>query len=172
MRDLWWQWVNLVETVARDSEARARTPLAPDKYCRLHSALLKALHDHAEEADTGQKEFYLELASWVQPWLTVDALVQTDRQILGDLVRRCERAGEKMGRRPPRPLPWRWLIGLTFVLLVVFVATIADVGTVFVAPWSRELMRTWRRWVVMEQWLAAAAILGVFAYAFWPVRKP
>lgn len=182
IKELWWQWVSLVDSAAGDARSRAHLRLASDQYRVLHSDLLKALQEQAEKAESSQREFYLELITWVEPWLTVETLLRTDQEILGDLVQRCTLVGDRMGPRPRarRPLPWKWIAGLTAASLVIALVSLA----VFTRP-GRAVVLTrglaalraigkaggmdpWHGTVV---WLGAAALLTVFVYAFLRIRR-
>jgi hypothetical protein len=170
LNNLWWQWVRVVELVANGS--RSRLPLAPQQYRLLHADLLRALNAQANDATESHQTFLLELASWVKPWLTQEALLRTDQEILLDLLQRCEQAGEKIGPRPPRPLPWKWFVVLVLIVVAVSMGVFSDLGGDFALSAARQTFTTLRRLAMSPYWVGGAVLLVAFVYAFWPNRRP
>jgi hypothetical protein len=169
LNDLWWQWVRVVELVANGS--RSRTPLAPQQYRLLHADLLRTLHAQANEAKEPHQTFLLELASWVKPWLTQEALLRTDQEILHDLLHRCVQAGEKLGRRPPRPLPWKWFVVLVLLVIAVSLGAFADLGGNFALSGVRHAYRALSHAAASPYWVGGAVLFVAIVYTFWPNRR-
>jgi hypothetical protein len=96
-----------------------------ETYVRLHQELLRHCRLLAAEAGTGKKDYYHEVESLVQPWLTVEVLARADPELLQDLLRRCDQIDQCRGgwiRLMPSAGFVRWLAVLGAIALGVFLS--------------------------------------------------
>jgi hypothetical protein len=98
---------------ARQLPGRSR--LDARGYRALHRELLAACRDMAATGSTGNRAYYEDLCYLAEPWLTPWVLQQTDREVLLDLLERCERAHQQLSTsRFARVM--RWLVGISVFL--------------------------------------------------------
>ena len=90
----WRLWTGMVELLARSRSPRR---VDPRDYETAHRELLQTCRALAETADETRRPFYRDLQELVRPWLTSLVLQQTDREILADLLDRCQQVSRQMG---------------------------------------------------------------------------
>ena len=97
LQESWGRWVKIVDLFARRRVARRRVD--PQVFVALHRELIKNCRALAASANDVDAVFYRYLEELVQPWLNVDTLVHADRDILFDLLLRCQQVEEELQGR-------------------------------------------------------------------------
>lgn len=150
LRRRWSQWTAVVEGYAR--RRRGRRVVDTDDYRVLHQRLLTTCHSLAVAGDPTARSFYLNLEGLLRPWMVPRVLEQADRDILFDLLGRCEQAGRELGcsRRLRLLRPWMPRVaGLAAV-----------VGVLALVLWSAERF-----------WMPAVGYLSGLGRASWFVFR-
>jgi hypothetical protein len=147
LRQLWWQWTEVVELFAR--RRRRRMGLDPDEYAQLHAALLAACRARAAATSGRNRAFYYRLLSLAEPWLSQYALEKGEQEIVMDLCLQCQQVERELGARPWR-LNLRLLAGLLLALT-------AGAGVVWLVIRTQHhtadrLLERVRGWVVLARW--------------------
>lgn len=143
LRRAWARWTDVVALFALRRAARRR--INPQGYEALRQALLETCRRCAERDPGPDGELYERSASLVRPWLTLRSFAQADREILLDLLVRCQEVGRRLGAgrsRAGRPTgaPGMFAaLGLGTVL-GVFVLT-SDLNMDQIRFWVRDLER-------------------------------
>jgi hypothetical protein len=94
----WRRWTGVVAACAR----RTWSPGLGDarSYADLYQEVMGACREAAAAATGPEREFYEMLGGLVSPWMTLEALTRTERDILGDLLQRSREAERRLsGRR-------------------------------------------------------------------------
>jgi len=84
---VWRRWTAIVEYFAR-RQAPAEVNLS--NYGALHKSLVAQCRARAAKAQGPRREFYLRLARFVLPWMTLTALESTDRELLYSMLSYCQ----------------------------------------------------------------------------------
>ncbi len=84
----------------------------------LRNQLLVALRARAADAHGPEREFYLRLEGLITPWVSLRSLAREDREILTDMLIRCQEAGQILERQSPGVYSWIWLAAVSLVLAV------------------------------------------------------
>ncbi len=82
----------------------------------LRNQLLVTLRSHAEEVDGPEREFYLRLEGLILPWVSVRSLAREEREILQDLLARCQEVERILARRSASAYASVWLVAVSLVL--------------------------------------------------------
>ncbi len=85
-------------------------------YTSLRNQLLVTLRARAAEVQGPEREFYLRLEGLISPWVSVRSLAREDREILQDLLARCQQVERMLERRSARASAWGWLVAVSLVL--------------------------------------------------------
>lgn len=91
------RWAEIVELFARRKPARNRVD--PKAYVALHRELIQHCRAMAASANKVDVVFYRYLEDLAQPWLDPAVLDRADRDILFDLLIRCQHVEEQLGGR-------------------------------------------------------------------------
>lgn len=139
LRELWDRWSSIVTLFARRHASRKWVSL--QQYEKLHAELLGECRKQAEENEE-LRDFCHYLVDLIQPWLTCQTFTQADREILADLLARCEEITECIHARSW----WKtWRRRLKLLLIVGGPAFLLLVGIIvwvnFRQPISDWLMR-------------------------------
>jgi hypothetical protein len=170
VRRLWGRWTQIVELYARRRAGRGR--IDPRDYRALHQELLAACRTLASDKKNGQASFYEDLRYLAQPWLTPWVFQHTDREILLDLLERCQAAYKKLGGRRFDQL--KQLL-LRFGLISTLAATVALLVWQVQPRWlplSDWFDDQWRSLVLGAkglpgwEWLLVLGVLGIVAGMF------
>jgi hypothetical protein len=116
------RWLVLLELFARQGHGPARIDLR--EYQALHRDLLEAARGLAETSHGAEKTGYEQLERLILPWLTPEVMVQTDREILLDLLSQGRQLERELGARPWLARLWHGSVPLLKVFgpaLVVLV---------------------------------------------------
>ncbi len=175
LRDLWSRWTAVIDQFARRRRGRHR--LRGQEYQALHGELLRLCRSLAEGADEQARDLYSRLELVAQPWLTLWALQQADREILLDLLLHCRQAERELGSRR-----WGWLARVC----VKGGLALAAVACLLLLTWGAKVWeRLWEwvedvpravRWAVKQPsetgwWLACCCLVSLLT--IWlMVRAP
>jgi hypothetical protein len=88
LQESWGRWVRIVDFFARRRVSRRRVD--PRAFLELHRELMKNCRALAASANDVDAAYYRYLEELVQPWLNLDVLARADREILFDLLIRCQ----------------------------------------------------------------------------------
>jgi hypothetical protein len=165
----WQRWTGLVAACAA---RRAVGGVTAETYLKLHHEVVDACRAAAAAVEGADQEFYQELEGLVLPWVRLDVLARTDREILSHLLLRCREAQRRLKGRKERPKSkWSLSADAAFcigVLLVVVAAT-------FVLDWwpewltgriERQARAAWNAWRVLgstQQTLILLAVVALLA---------
>jgi hypothetical protein len=177
LRRCWRQWTAVVELFAR--RRPLRHVVAPQQYEALHRELLAACRTPAGMAAETKRDFYQDLESLVQPWLSLYVLEQTPRDILFDLFARCQQVERELGCRTWVDNLRRWALPLAALLTVAAgVALLVWTADRVLLPALVKLSDCWqvvwfatKRSSATQQW-GAAGILAIVIAIFLLTRSP
>jgi serine/threonine protein kinase len=116
LRQVWRQWLALVERIAEGAEQ------VPDTaYRTLHSRLLSICRAELPAAQGAGREVLQRLEMLTEPWLTPHALATTDQEALAGLLLACRQLDQELGGRSGllSLLRWPLLLGSLFLGLVL-----------------------------------------------------
>src|SRR3954469_7173177 len=88
LQKCWARWVKIVELFARRRVSRKRVD--PQAYLVLHRELMSNCRSLAASTNDVEATFYRYLEELVQPWLNLDVFAWDERDILFDLLIRCQ----------------------------------------------------------------------------------
>jgi hypothetical protein len=97
LRECWTRWTGIVELFARRRTARKRVDL--NEYASLHRNVIRLCRVQAGSANEVDITFYRYLEDLVQPWLDPQILARAERDILFDLLIRCQHVEAQLGGR-------------------------------------------------------------------------
>jgi hypothetical protein len=83
----WRRWAAIVELFAQRRDGRRR--VSCQSYDLLRKQLLQECEAQASIADGVRREFFLNLAEMVKPWLNPDTLLRTETELLYSLLGHC-----------------------------------------------------------------------------------
>lgn len=161
--ELWRAWTRIIGLSARRGRAGLR-PNAED-YKALHHQLLAVCDEYA-----ATDEEYRQLGEIVRPWVTLQVLQLTDRELLVGLYAQCRRIDRSMhgGRGLPDERTHGVSPATVFLMLVVGLAAVSAFTGVYV--WVSEqlntggyLLRLWwvRRSTAELVFIGAAVVVAV-----------
>jgi serine/threonine protein kinase len=114
----WRQWTATVASFALGRKSRrARDPKA---FRTVRNQLLATLRARASDAPETERGFYLSMEQLVSPWVSVYSLAREDREILQDLLARCQHVDWILESRSARRGAVGWLFVVSIVLAVAF----------------------------------------------------
>ncbi|HKI21232.1 MAG TPA: hypothetical protein VKA15_25285 [Isosphaeraceae bacterium] len=117
--DCWGRWTEILALFALSRPARRR--LDPRAYESLRSGVIAACRSLAA-TDGRERPFYAGLEETVKPWLNLNVLERTDREILGGLLTRCREMERQLNgrkRNPATPRHWRPLAAIAGLCAVI-----------------------------------------------------
>jgi hypothetical protein len=170
LRDLWGRWTGIVELYARQLPREGRVD--PRSYRELHQELLATCKTLADNNKNGGAGLVEDLRYLAQPWLTLWVLQQTDREILLDLLNRCQAAHHQLGGRPLAWLkrPLRWCAGFTICAATAGIAVwLIQPRWVPIAEWLDDqwrMMSFSARHRASWEWILLIGVLGIVAAMF------
>jgi hypothetical protein len=97
LRKSWSRWTAIIGLFARRRLARKR--VNPQAYAALRRQLIKECRVCAASANEVDAVFYRHLEALAEPWLDPGTLGRADREILFDLLLRCQHAESELGGR-------------------------------------------------------------------------
>jgi hypothetical protein len=113
----WRRWRGTVESIAL--RRKSRRLWNQRAFTALRNQLLTTLRARATEAQEPERDFYLALEQLVIPWLTLQSLAREDREILHDLLVRCQQVEWILEHRSAGIAARGWLVPVTLVLVVL-----------------------------------------------------
>lgn len=175
LRRLWREWLEMVKLFANRS--RSRKQIQPEMYKAVHHHLLAQCRAMADQ-DGKLHNYYHYLTNLVSPWLSCDIFLQTDQEILVDLLFRCKEIEDDLRERRFFEIAMKLIKPVLIVLLIGFTA-----GMVFLTrdtiwlpleEWVREnyfvVVRYANRMGTMEKWILVGALvfligMGIASYS-------
>ncbi len=112
----WCRWTATVASFALGRQSRRSTN--GQAFAALRNQLLVTLRARAAEVHGPEREFYLRLEGLISPWVSVRSLAREDREILRDVLARCQQVGRILERRSPGVDARVWVATLSVVLAV------------------------------------------------------
>jgi serine/threonine protein kinase len=110
----WRRWTATIECFAT---GRLTRRLADRRAFRtLRKQLLVTIRQRVSEVDGPEREFYLSLEEMVLPWVSLISLAREDREILQDLLYRCQHVERILKRRSARVTAGGWIAVASLVL--------------------------------------------------------
>jgi hypothetical protein len=100
LRNCWGRWTDIVEVFARRRQARKR--IEGGAYVKLHREVVERCRLLAASANEVEKTFYSYLEDLARPWLDLAVLDRAERDILFDLLIRCQDAEKQLAGRTRR----------------------------------------------------------------------
>jgi len=161
--ELWRAWTRIIGRLARRAGSGLR--LNSEEYETLHRALLALCDEHA-----ATDESYRQLGEVVRPWVTLQVLQMTDRELLVGLYAQCWRIDRDLhGGHGLRAERARWVTPSTaFLALVVSLVAVGALTGLYV--WVSEqlnvggyFLRLWwvRRTTAELVFIGAVVVVGV-----------
>jgi serine/threonine-protein kinase len=135
----WRDWSSVL-----DDLAAGRAPGLDDMaYRAVHRNVLKSCQGRIPHTGPAQAAMFRQIVDLVQPWLTLDTLVGTDRDTLASIQRQCRAIDEMLGAGDSSV--WQW--GIAFVLLLLAAA----VGFFLVHDGPRFPALPMHSWIALVQ---------------------
>jgi hypothetical protein len=159
------RWREQVELYARGNRGD------PRKYVVAHGHLLRCCREMVEGCGEEKKIFYEGIEQVVRPWLSVEALIQADREILVEILQRCRRVERDLGGRHLLKVNRRWLKPVLMVLVGALSLAVLVWATV---RWHLLLQSTFKgaryqitvgidRLGVSERWMVGGTLAIIVA---------
>jgi hypothetical protein len=175
LRREWPRWTKVVAGYCR--RGWRRRAMRPTAYAALYARVLAACAACAAAVPDGpQHDFYESLAELVRPWVSVEVLCRTDREILLHLLDRCRDADCRLRGVPTatglRWAPSRLLLPLSLAALGGLALVLDDAVAMFGGRARRVARAVWytARGMSMTEGVILLAIL-VVALALSAVRR-
>lgn len=95
LRKYWDHWIGVVQS----AEARHPGSISGDRYSLLYQKLLEACDAKEKEAASHaavSDKLRNKIRKLVEPWVTLDVLLHSERTILQDLLRQCQEINDVM----------------------------------------------------------------------------
>jgi serine/threonine protein kinase len=108
----WQEWFSVIDFLAGGGDHRR---IATGGYRALHTNLLAFCRAGVESGEEARRGFYARMESLVEPWLTPEALAQSDSGTLQHLLQTC-RGIERELCGPPQGV---WKVGLALLICLV-----------------------------------------------------
>jgi hypothetical protein len=157
------EWIAIVKRCAYGRGARLR--IRPETYKALHERLVEACRSQAGAAEPGTWRFFWKLGEMIRPWVTLESLAMANREILYDLLARCQHAQRECEGRSWQFAPGGRVLPILLVLGVVVVGWLVDR---FVYPfwdrldsWMNEVWFTVNQTLDLQWWVVGGAILAL-----------
>lgn len=112
----WRRWTATIASFARGRLSRRSTD--QQAFTRLRNQLLVTLRARAAEVQGPEREFYVHLEGLISPWVSVRSLAREDREILRDLLARCQQAERILERHSAAGAAGGWLAVVSLVMAV------------------------------------------------------
>lgn len=166
------QWTAIVRRFMRGRGAKLH--IRQEAYRKLHDRLVEACRSQAGDAERAEDyRLFWKLGEMIRPWVTLESLAGANREVLADLLIRCEQAEQEFaGRKKGRRL----------VVLLLLLAVLVGGGAVLfyvnqtVAPVAETLQdgfaQVWERMrntMGLPWWLLVGGILVLFF--MWVVSR-
>ena len=118
------RWTATIASFAQGRLSRRFTD--PQAFVVLRNQLLVTLRWRAAEVHGPEREFYLRLEELISPWVSTCSLAREDREILRDVLARCQQVGRILEGRSEGDaaggrLAGGWLAVVSAVLAVASV---------------------------------------------------
>jgi hypothetical protein len=97
------RWCEVVELYSRGLRGD------PRKYAAVHGKLLQYCQAMVQASGEEQKTFYEDVEQLVRPWLNAEALIQANKEILVEVLKRCRKTERDLGGRSWLEVSRRWL---------------------------------------------------------------
>ncbi len=141
LRQYWKRWTKTVGGYALRRRGRA----APEAFVDLRRRLLVTCRDLTSSALGEEKEFYEHLEGLVRPWAAPEVLARTDRELLYDLMLRCQEAERRLCGNDDGESTLGFAVKLTAAVVagvVVALLTIPLLSRELVSGWPERLGET------------------------------
>jgi serine/threonine protein kinase len=112
----WRRWTATVACFARGRLSRRSMDL--QAFTTLRNELRATLRARAAEVDGPERDFYLSIEALISPWVSLRSLAREDREILRDLLARCQEVERILGHRSWGVAAGGWLAAVSVVLAV------------------------------------------------------
>jgi hypothetical protein len=129
---LWSRWTALVELFARRD--RRRHSVDPAVYYILHHDLVTACQALAATGDGVARTYYENLETLARPWFTCRVLEQADREILLDLLLRCQAIQHELVGERWADVVRRWAWRTAVVTALCLLPAVLVWGAEWVGP--------------------------------------
>ncbi|MBI1914729.1 MAG: hypothetical protein HYS12_08335 [Planctomycetes bacterium] len=147
LRQLWGRWTAVVELFARKGRGRRRVD--PAGYHTLHHELVAVCQTLATAGDKATRPYYANLEALSRPWLTCRVLEQADREILLDLLLRCQQVQRELVGESWAEVVRRWFRRVAVVMAVCLLPAALAWGGKWIGP---RLDGWWRTcWLALQQ---------------------
>jgi hypothetical protein len=166
LKKQWRKWTKVVAGFARRRVARVL--VSEESFAALRKELLAACEFLAAWAEEEpRRAFYERLDGLVRPWAKLEALARAEREILFDLLHRCQEAEQDLygiKRRPHDPVRGAALVGILALSLGVFVGVLAVTqGWLPRGLWAElrgasDDLAVWTRQVSSTIWLVLVGV--------------
>jgi len=130
------QWLAVIKLFAHGKGARQR--VSPRVYQELYDRLLTACRAQAGDAEADSWRYFWKLGELVRPWMTVEALAGANRDVLCDLLNRCQQVEQQLGGKRWRPSFKGWSGPLVVLGMLLFLAGVAWSVNHFVYPFAEQ----------------------------------
>lgn len=121
LRTLFSRWIKLLDIFARKRKVRRRMNF--QDYEALYSLLLHSCRLQAEQSEGDRRIFFQEMASLIEPWLTLHTFESGKHRILMNLLEQCREIEQILsGRKNLGPSLWRVAQFGLMMLVVCLVA--------------------------------------------------
>ncbi len=157
----WRRWTEIVRWFAFLD--KRRYTVLPEEYHALQGKLLEYAHQNAATADSAGFPLLAAVEDMVAPWVTLEALSRADREILLDLLGRCEEVQWLLeGRRRRRST--RSLVIMAFGAAAVLLGAALVLGPQGLWPAAADLVRWPQRFVAdVKDWSVERKLILVGA---------
>jgi serine/threonine protein kinase len=116
-------WREFTETVASFALGRkSRRARDPDAFTALRTRLLATLRARSSQTQEPDAGFYLAMEQLVTPWVSVYSMAREDREILADLLQRCQQVEWILDYRSTEKRTSGWFAAVSIVVAVAFAA--------------------------------------------------
>jgi hypothetical protein len=161
----WRRWTEIVRCFALQKKRRYN--VLPEEYHKLHGELLEYARRHAATADAAGLELLRAVEEMVAPWVSPEALSRADREILLQLLGRCEEVKELLeGGRGRRSTRRRAMVALgaavvLFGLVLMMGSQDFWPAAAGVLRWPQRFVADVRDWSVERKLILVGGVISV-----------
>jgi len=161
----WRRWSEIVRWFALQHKRRYN--VLPEEYHALQGELLEYARHHAATADPAGFQLLRAVEEMVAPWVSPEAFARADREVLLQLLSRCEevqRLVEGRGARRSNRRRAIVMLGAAAILIgVVLVMGSQDLwpAAAGLARWPQRFVADVKDWSVERKLLLVGAVISV-----------
>jgi len=161
----WHRWTEIVRWFALQDKRRYN--VLAEEYHALQGELLEYARHHAATADSAGFELLRGVEDMVAPWVNPEALARADREILLQLLRRCEEVQRLLEGRKGRRSNRSWaIIALGAAAILLGIALVLGRQDVWPAAaglvrWPQRFVANVKDWSVERKLLLVGAVISV-----------